>query len=525
MKKIEFSTARMRQIARYEATFKDIIDNSSVNEYEMVFPEVYRFTLDDLYHAILGIKEADPTIGEFERYWFDPIYTLSDAFDLDRACGYSDDFDDTPEYLKGYPGLIVSDSRLFSDLWEELDIIRGLYDGEKLLSDVLSFDAIISDFKRYFDNKGKPVEEMVFSTDEIKSYIAFFENDKFVKEAGEPQLALARKFIEELCGQDDELALRVKGYACYGGNRLYPCDWNISREYMHRLFDKNDDPNYANTLGYIYYYGRCNGGVPEYDKAFRYFSFAAANGLYEGMYKLADMYRQGYGCKESQRTARTLYGMVYADSIKKFLKGDDANFADAALRMGHVYADGVFEKADIIAAYHYYLQAEYAAKIRAAKDDFFGYKTVYNNAHEALERTRARLPEDYLAGYLDYEMPYLFGVLAEDNHKCELTKIFNAGGHTDLLAKRIPTQSVPEPEDVLVTIERLSLCLRTDMLSYTIDDDAEIFFKDDADLVRFDYCVWNKYENRYEFYNDGTCVAWSKSGNYRLYAPPGEKGA
>ena len=48
------------------------------------------------------------------------------------------------------------------------------------------------------------------------------ENDEFVKKATESQLALARRFVDTLCEKDSGLALYTKGYACYGGNRLYP---------------------------------------------------------------------------------------------------------------------------------------------------------------------------------------------------------------------------------------------------------------------------------------------------------------
>ena len=216
-----------------------------------------------------------------------------------------------------------------------------------------------------------------------------------MKTATEPQLALARVFIDELCEKDSGLALYTKGYACYGGNRLYPCDWRASRDCITRLFEKKDDPQYANTLGYIYYYGRCNGGVPEYDKAFHYFGIAAANGLYEGVYKLADMFCHGYGCRESRRTARSLYGMVYDDSIKHFLKGEHANFADAALRMGNVYAKGIGEEINAVYAYHYYLQADYAARLRAKDSDFFGNTTVAINVRKALEETEALIKNTY----------------------------------------------------------------------------------------------------------------------------------
>ena len=518
--KILLDASRMKQIARYEITFKDIIQGAPFNEGDIQCQDVYTFTLEDLYCAVKALKDADPTVKDFGDNWFYPITQLSEGFDLDRACGESEEADDVPETMKGYPGLKVSDSGYFSELWWELEDIWEDYGDEMHLSEIFNFDTVLSDLDRYFNNKGKPFDEWIFSKEEMKDYIRFFEDDEFVKQASDPQLVLARKFIDELCEKDSGLALYIKGYACYGGNRLYSCDWNTSRDCMIRLFEKKDDPQYANTLGYIYYYGRCNEGVPEYDKAFHYFGIAAANGLYEGMYKLADMFRHGYGCKKSKRTARNLYGMVYEDSLKNFLKGKDASFADAALRMGNVFAKGIDEDPDPVTAWYYYIQADYAAKLRAQNSDFFGNTTVVINIQKALDEVKEQLPENYLQKHMDYSAPYLFEKLAEKNNRCEVSIITNPGGHQELIAKRIATRSVPHPDDILITIPQLSYCIRTGKLSYTIDDSAEIWMNGDMTTVRFDYCEQNPVENRYEFYYDDQLTAWAKSDFFRFYGDP-----
>ncbi len=523
---ITLTTAKMKQIARYEITFKDVLDGADFEDGSITCPEVYTFTLDDLYHAIQNMKAADPSVNEFGEFWFYPITQLSDAFNLDRAQGFSDDEDQIeriPDSMKGYPGLNLTDSAWFYTLWQELENCWVDCEDETRLSEFLDYDSILSGLDRYHSNKGKPLEEWSFSKREMEDYIRFFDDDQFVKEADERKLALARKFVDQLCDEDSEPALSIKGYACYGGNRLYPCDWNTSRDCMIRLFEKKDDPQYANTLGYIYYYGRCNGGVPEYDKAFHYFGIAAANGLYEGMYKLADMYCHGYACTQSKRTARSLYKMVYDDSIKNFLDGHEASFADAALRMGNVYEKGIDAEADAAEAYYYYLQADYAAKLRAQENEFFGNTTVVINAQKALEETRKQLPEGFLRDYTVYDIPWLFRQLTEENNRCEIRKVTNADGHTELIAKRIPTRSVPEPDSILVTIPQLSFCVRTREVSFTINDTAEVWFTGNESHVRFDFCDWNDVECRYEFFYDDTVVAWSKSDEYRFYGNPVEE--
>ena len=185
---------------------------------------------------------------------------------------------------------------------------------------------------------------------EKEAWLRPFEEDENLRMMDEETLAKARRYTEELCREDNVFALRLKGYACYGGNRLYECDWTAARDCMLRLRELADDAEYANTLGYIYYYGRCNGGEPEYEKAFPQFSYAAANGLFEAIYKLGDLYSHGYGCRKSEETAQNLYHMVYNETKKKFLRGYDASFADAALRLGKVFEYGIGTEANPAAA-------------------------------------------------------------------------------------------------------------------------------------------------------------------------------
>ena len=396
-------------------------------------------------------------------------------------------------------------------------------DQETHLSEILDLDETIADLERYFSNKGKPLEDRIFSDREMEDYIRFFDDYGFVKEADEEQLALARRFIDALCEKDNSVALYIKGYACYGGNRLYPCDWVKSRDCMIRLFEKEDNPQYANTLGYIYYYGRCTGGVPEYDKAFYYFGIAAANGLYEGMYKLADMFYHGYGCRESRRTACSLYRMVYYDSIKYFLKGEHGNFADAALRMGNVYAKGIDEEINPAYAYRYYLQADYAARLRAKEDDFFGNTTVVINVRKALEETEALLPGDFFREAVDYKFPGFFAELANDNNRCMLSRGESSGSGLELTAERIRARTKPVHEEILVTIPELRYCERTNKVSYKTDEAAEIWFKDEAPSVRFDFCAWNNTDKRVEFFYDDESVAWVRSEKYRIVGKPAQE--
>ena len=77
----------------------------------------------------------------------------------------------------------------------------------------------------------------------------------------------------------------------------------------------------------------------------------------------------------------------------------------------------------------------------------------------------------------------------------------------ELIANRVPTRSVPEPENILITVPQLNFCVRAAQVSFTVDDTAEIWFKDATDVVHFDFCDWNNVESRFEFYYDDKLVA------------------
>ncbi|MBP3869537.1 MAG: sel1 repeat family protein [Faecalicoccus sp.] len=502
-KEIVLTLEMMRKIARYELTFEKYLHDAKYGDITIVCPESYGIQLDDLLCALSNMKEKNPTIGEIGNYWLYPVNQLSDVFIVE------DDGLDNP-----YRGLNIYDFDYVNEILIQLETAWEEYENDVPFKEISEMDELIDELNRYYMNRHRPVMERKFPDWEMINYIYSFDEDDTVNNATEDQLILARRFIDILCEKDNERALRIKGYACYGGNRLYNCDWYVSRDCMERLYDLTDDPNYANTLGYIYYYGRCNKGIPEYDKAFKCFEISAANGFYEGTYKLADMYRHGYGCKQSLRTAKALYSKVYHDSINQFKRGFDANFADIAVRMGNLAA----EKEDYPMAYHYYLEGAYAAKIRAESHDYYGSASMAISAQKSLESTKERLPEGFLKEYVDYEYPRFFMVLSSDNNLCELSKTIDDEGHIKLNATRIPTFSVPDVENILLVVPELSLCERTKEVTYYLDGSAQICFIEETESIRFDYCEDNWVDNRFEFYKDEKVVAWVKSDLYRIYA-------
>ena len=533
---ISLTAEERRAICRYEKTFADFLQGQEFDEVEFPCHESYQMTLDDLAAALSALMEKDPAIETFLFDWYYPLQQLAAHFGIDTMCGYADDdgdevtesvtsaeFDEEAPVaeessaLHGlwYTGLKLTETDVFTDIWWNLDVDDGDYTPGASVNDVFILDGMLASIRRYWHNLGKPVAEMDFTEYEKSAFIRFYGEDDPVKNAPEEALSLCRRFIEELIPADNQDALRVKGYACYGGNRLYPCDFNISRECIQRLYELTDNPQYANTLGYIQYYGRCNGGTPQYEDSFRYFSVAAANGLFEGMYKLADHYRHGYACRQSDTTAKTLYEMVYHDSSRQFKEGHVGNFPDAALRMALVYKDGIAIKADPERAWYYLLQADYAARLRSEDDDFFGNTTVVMNIRHAMEEVRPLLPEGYLKDTQCFEYPGILGAMTAEHHRCTLSFVKEDGQEgVGLAVQRIPFADGEEPNKALITLGELSFCELTDSIRMQAKGNVVRWPAGENVTVRFDDCLIDRLAGRYWFLWDGTVVAWVKADGY-----------
>ena len=257
----------------------------------------------------------------------------------------------------------------------------------------------------------KPILERDYSDADKEHYISQLGNDDRLKIATELELTVYRKFIDDLIPKDNHTALRCKGYGCYGGDPAYECDWNTALECVTRLYELTGKPMYANTFGYIYYYGRCWDGEPKYDEAFKYFSVGAAGFYYESRYKLADMFVHGYGVPKNTKIAYTIVSELYDHNFPYILDGKfDCKFADIALRIGSYAESGYGKTANDIDAYKYYLQADFAIRQRL-KYDHYGDLSVADSIRQRLNSIlnsgKIRKPrKSTLLGYVS-----LFGLL------------------------------------------------------------------------------------------------------------------
>ena len=305
--------------------------------------------------------------------WIEPVRVMSATIF---------DFAETSQLNKQeeqYRFLLTPDRLLYNTF---LDLINCRYNG----IDEPDYDDLIRQTGNIINMRTLPVIEREYPDWVMQEYVAKMDNDEMYAAATDDEIALFVKFTDILCEKGNKTAMYAKAYALYGGNRAYKCDWCASRDMLLKLMEIDDNPFLANTLGYIYYYGRCTDGVPEYDKAFYYYNIGAAGGIYESRYKLSDMYRHGYGVKKNDTIARKLIDDIYDENYKYILSGEaKCKFADVALRMGNLNRYGIGCDEDMNDAYYYYLQADFAIKQRLREVDWYGDASVAEGIAKAIE--------------------------------------------------------------------------------------------------------------------------------------------
>ena len=298
------------------------------------------------------------------------------------------------------------------------------------------------------------------NTEAKKNFIQQHMDDSVLKNADDATREEYRRLVEEGVAAEWPVALHAKAYGCYGGNSVFETDWNESKRCLLKLCELTGEPGYYNTLGYIFYYGRCNGGVPEYDEAFKYFSVAAAHGWFEALYKLADMFAGGKGVPKSLTAASQIITNIYDENLDNFCREIyDSKFADVALRMGGIFENGWGVEKDAKMAYYYYTQACFAIEKRMEHFDYYGDSKVKRNAYESRERVKKLLPDDYFTQYVTTETPEPLALMMSCCTGIDMT-VDIVKNHYVMHVKMFSGEG--EPSKTLLTYPEMGYCELTD---------------------------------------------------------------
>ena len=477
--KIFLSYDKMRQLARYEITFENLIGEDNVLEdIEFVCSDTYIYTGEDIYKSIRNIWKKDPYVKEFQTNWLSFMTELSKEFNLDSIEKIEWKAPVFQQFLMDSTNLEITDEALLNLFWNLF-----IFDDNSLhISQVLKDKDPLEGFKRLLALKKKPVPRWSFTDSEMFEYLLLFREENVAEQAEPNKKRLAETFIDHLLEKEDELFIDIK------------------------------DADYHILMGDLYCHGHKK-HVRDYQKAFQYYSNAAVSNHPEGMYKLADLLDQGKGCTQNKDMAKMLYKNSYQIALKAFLNNEKSCLASVAWRMGNMCLDDT--KLEAVKAYEYYLQAQCAVKTFPKESDFFGNIPIHYQIAAALDRSREYFKEDKIyQKAVKTPFPNYFLKLCEDNYPCALSISIDEDDNFKLTAGRLATQSVKKPQAVMITIPEGSFCQRSHAISYFASDTMQLWTKDDVMYFKYDFCDWDAPRNRFRFYLNNELIASIHSDEY-----------
>lgn len=312
-------------------------------------------------------------------------------------------------------------------------------------------------------------------------------------------------------------ALEVMGYASYGGNEIFPEDWKMAEYCFKKLIatEQKPSPFYYNSLGYIYYYGRTNDAKPDYQKAYAYYSVAAIHGVYEAMYKVADMLIAGKGVPKNEEAGALLVERVALENRELLERGHyDCKFADAALRLGKLFEDGIGRDKDLETAFSLYLQAEFAIRKRMEAYNFYGDAAVSRNIERAMRRVEQKLPKDYFKEALVSDNPYLAGALLQGSEDGIYVSTAAKDGEVFLLAKLVEPPEGEEMKKQLFAFPELNFADLTDSVAMRVDNLKSLKIETDEGWAFVDHIEMDDKTGYWTFYNGDMPVLRIRAGGF-----------
>ncbi len=375
------------------------------------------FTLEYLLKMLLSVVKNDGEYTESDlRKWY---------YDNERAmvhCSFPKE------------NIISVDQILKNEMWYKVYKTLSFYFDDLGCVD---FEALSKDLTRLFDMLERDVLSRDYSDEEKASVLITLFNENQIDKLTDNETILYRDLALELAKKDVTEGLIAVGYGSYGGDGVFLCDYALCEKCMLKLMETVDNVSqkgaFANTLGYIYYYGRVS-GEPDYQKAYLYFSFGASCGVYESIYKLSDMYLNGYGGIKSRECARKLLMEIYPELFNAFVSGNyGCEFADVALRLGKIIMDDTCEGFPLYASsLNHFLEAKYALSLRSK----FGDESVKSKLEKSICDLKKKMNFEKQSEMEIYSLDYVLWKNAGRDMVAEVTKVRNKRYNLNIKMKK-----------------------------------------------------------------------------------------
>ena len=331
---------KLIDLCRYDIGWIDTVGGKELDAYPETGFDVqceteYPMLLSDLKTALTHFEEDKTSFEDFAFDWWYPITTyFYEDLCLDELLG--PDPDKMCEFP--LPPLPENDEEMIMTILIRIARTADIVNENNnfpagTASDILCIPDLLGLIENYEENKELPPEERTYTKDQMLVFINHWDNDLLLSDAPEDVIAHFKEFTDTLCGQHVFEALKIKAFACNGGNSAYKCDYSEAVKLLTILLKEFGFGYAANALGFIYYDGRLT-GKPDFEKAFSYFAIASNYNITEAKLKFADMLLLGDAGNPDPILAYNIYLQVYHDARIRFENGEyGTHLPESAIRI------------------------------------------------------------------------------------------------------------------------------------------------------------------------------------------------
>lgn len=472
---IKVSEYSLEAFAVYDNDFYDItlLPLAATNNIIIKCETERDFTLDDMAQVLEKIINNGTDAAVFFFTWFEPLVIhFYDVLRLNRLFG------DNPASIDGYRLTMVPQTDDDLLRWILSHILRrfremSLIQVHTKAADYIDAENILHMIDLQSEESELPIEERYYISEIKDEFIRELDNDLILKDADRFTKQLFRRYVNELSEEKNFNALRIKGFACLGGNSVFKSDYREAARCMETLWKEGGFGYAANTLGFICLEGRLTNGKPDFAQAFRYFSIGHAFGISESTYKLAEMFMEGIYVSKNPEMAASLIERKYIDARFRFEQEDfEGSFAEASMYMGQlqfkIYEDNPehfqFMREQ---ALEFFLQARFALHMRSQiginhndgrlKETVDSYIDELSQGFKIYKKSYKSSYPGPLKDFLAYRP---FGIYTLDLKPLK-------SGRVKISVTRLPGRTDNESSLTLLTYREFACCSLTDNVTLT----------------------------------------------------------
>ncbi|MCR4729476.1 MAG: hypothetical protein K5881_00970 [Saccharofermentans sp.] len=389
---------KLIDLCRYDIGWIEIVGGTDLDAYpddgfDVQCENEYPMLLSDLKTALCHFEDEKLSFDDFAFDWWCPITTyFYEDLCLDELLGPDpDNIMDLP-----LPPLPETDEDMLVTVLLKIAKIADNFDEnggfpKGIASDVLGLPALISMIENYEENKDLPPEERTYTKDQMITFLNHWDNSLLLSDAREDVINHFVEFTDILCKQHVFEALKIKAFACNGGNAAFPCDYGEAVKLLTILLKEFGFGYAANALGFIYYDGKLT-GKPDFDKAFAYFAIASNYGISEAKLKFADMLLMGDAGNPDPILAYNTYLQVYHDARIRFESGDyNSNLPESAIRIARalkLFPDQKVKRLKLL------LEATYASFVRYQNNKVYSDLEFSKSIQTEIDKTINEFTKD-----------------------------------------------------------------------------------------------------------------------------------